>query len=539
MNSLRYRSRPSYVSVTVLGLVLIILLGGLDYVTGPQISFSVFYLLPISLVTWFTNQRGGMVSALISAIVWLIADLTSAAAYNHPFIPFWNAIVRLLVFVTIVYLESALRDLNHGLEQRVVDRTALLENEVGERKKVEEQLQRYAERLETLRKIDHAILMADSLDAVAQAAIQQVAELLHCDRVTFLLFDFDARQIVLFEAVGTEPEAEFSKRSIAMNELAELNEIMASLGQTPSKSKVDLLSHPHVPALLKALAAEQDGSVLVVPISVQSDLIGSLNLIARQPNLFSEEHVEIGQEAANQLGIAIKQARMVDQLRQHQESLQVLSQRLLDVQETERRGIARELHDEIGQALTGLRLMLEVAAQQNEGSVPAKLNQARLLVEDLMERVSQLSLNLRPALLDDLGLLPTLLWHMDRYTSQTGIEANLKQSGLEGQRFSPEVETAAYRIVQEALTNIARYAQVDQANVTLWVDQTKLGIQVEDKGQGFDPKAALAKGSSSGLLGMQERAILLNGTFTVESSPEQGTRLLAELPVNTRELNLK
>jgi hypothetical protein len=102
-----------------------------DYETGPEISFSIFYLLPISLVTWYTDLKGGIVSATMSAITWLIADLLNPTIYSHPLIPYWNAVVRLLVFLVIVYLGSALKDLNHDLEKRVKDRTALLEEEVG------------------------------------------------------------------------------------------------------------------------------------------------------------------------------------------------------------------------------------------------------------------------------------------------------------------------------------------------------------------------------------------------------------------------
>jgi signal transduction histidine kinase len=149
-----------------------------------------------------------------------------------------------------------------------------------------------------------------------------------------------------------------------------------------------------------------------------------------------------------------------------------------------------------------------------------------------MQRVSRLSLELRPAQLDDFGLLPALLWFLDRYSHQTSIQVILKHNGLEQQRFASELETAAYRIVQEALTNVARHARVDRAMVTLWFDQDILGIQVQDEGTGFDPELPLAKGSSSGLLGMKERALLLNGKLTIESSPGTGTRVLAEIPVN-------
>jgi len=219
-------------------------------------------------------------------------------------------------------------------------------------------------------------------------------------------------------------------------------------------------------------------------------------------------------------------------VREYADRLKFLSRRLMEVQEAERRNIARELHDEIGQILTGLKLTLEMGARLPSDEVGASLMQAQGLVNGLMARARKLSLDLRPAMLDDLGLLPTLLWHIEHYTAQTRVRVGFKNSGLEGRRFAPEVETAAYRIVQEALTNVARHAEVNEATVRVWTDQRTLTIEIEDAGKGFD-HAALAVGSeTSGLAGMRERAILLGGQLTVESRPLAGTRLTAELRIS-------
>jgi signal transduction histidine kinase len=130
-----------------------------------------------------------------------------------------------------------------------------------------------------------------------------------------------------------------------------------------------------------------------------------------------------------------------------------------------------------------------------------------------------------------LGLLPALLWHFDRYTAQTNMRVTFKHSGLQRRRFAPEVETAAYRIVQEALTNVVRHAGVSEVTVRLWADQDRLGVQIEDRGTGFDPEAALATSATTGLAGMRERAVLLGGQLMVESAPGAGTHLTAELPL--------
>ncbi|MBM4085365.1 MAG: sensor histidine kinase, partial [Planctomycetes bacterium] len=210
--------------------------------------------------------------------------------------------------------------------------------------------------------------------------------------------------------------------------------------------------------------------------------------------------------------------------------LQSLSRRLLDVREDEDRHIARELHDEIGQLITALKLTLGVFERQPVEQAKARVPEAQALVDDLMTRVRNLSLALRPGVLDDLGLLPALLWHFERYTARTEVRVDFKHTGLE-RRFAPQVETAAYRIVQEALTNVARHAKASEVTVRLSADAATLGIQVEDAGAGFDADAALASGFTSGLAGMRERAALLGGRFALDSAPGKGTRLVAELPV--------
>jgi signal transduction histidine kinase len=218
-------------------------------------------------------------------------------------------------------------------------------------------------------------------------------------------------------------------------------------------------------------------------------------------------------------------------VRAGRDRLRALSRRLVEVQETERRHIARELHDEVGQLLTGLKLILEMGMRLPSDAVKANLDEAEALVNEIMARVRKLSLDLRPTMLDDLGLLPALLWHIERYTTQTTVRVAFRHTGLEGRRFAPEVETAAYRIVQEALTNVARHAGVSEAAVRVWCDQDLLSIRVEDQGVGFVPEALLDAGVSTGLSGMHERMALLGGHLAIEAAPGAGVRLTAEIPL--------
>lgn len=223
--------------------------------------------------------------------------------------------------------------------------------------------------------------------------------------------------------------------------------------------------------------------------------------------------------------------RAEEELKVSRESLRTLATRLVESQENERRRIARELHDEFGQVLTGLKMELEAAAHSNSDAAQKTLADAQTQVAKLIAQTRALSLELRPAMLDDLGLLPALLSHIDRFSAQTRMQVDFKQSGLEDQRFSPSIETAAYRIVQEALTNAARHAKVKQVSVRILVNNGSVHLQVEDKGAGFDPDSALAAAASSGLVGMSERVLALGGKFSIESQPGIGTSVIAEIPL--------
>jgi signal transduction histidine kinase len=200
------------------------------------------------------------------------------------------------------------------------------------------------------------------------------------------------------------------------------------------------------------------------------------------------------------------------------------------VQEAERARIARDLHDEIGQMLTGLKLVLAIGTRSKPAMVLARLTEAQAIINDLTTRVREIALDLRPAMLDDLGLLPTLLWYIKRYTEQTHIQVIMKHTGLD-QRAAPEVEIAVYRLVQEGLTNVARHADVHEVAIWLWRTVDSFGVQIKDQGRGFIPKEVLAAHTSSGLAGMIERVRLLGGQLTIEAIPGHGTCLTAELPL--------
>jgi len=220
----------------------------------------------------------------------------------------------------------------------------------------------------------------------------------------------------------------------------------------------------------------------------------------------------------------------IDEFKRTQEALRDHSRRIVEVEEMERARIARELHDQIGQTLTGLKFLLGQAARGTSQTNGAVLDEAQHMLNEMMTRVRDLSLDLRPSMLDDLGILPTVVWHVKRYTGYTGIRVKLEHRGIK-KRFASETETAVYRIVQEAMTNIARHAGVSEAALRLVAGRKKLTITIEDAGAGFDSRAWLAEYKGRGLIGMRERALALGGELTIASDPGKGTRVTAILPV--------
>ncbi|MDX2033768.1 MAG: response regulator [Blastocatellia bacterium] len=222
----------------------------------------------------------------------------------------------------------------------------------------------------------------------------------------------------------------------------------------------------------------------------------------------------------------------VEELHAARERMRGLSRRLVEVQEAERRHLARELHDEVGQLLTGMKLRLELCKRLPQDEAAELLDESQAALNELMKRVRELSLDLRPAVLDDLGLLAALNWHVERFRAQTGVRVDFVHAGVAGARFAAAVEIAAFRIVQEALTNVARHAGVAVAAVRVDADRDRLLVEIVDHGHGFDPAAALEVHTSSGVAGMAERALLLGGKLEIRSERGSGAAIRAELPLS-------
>jgi len=215
--------------------------------------------------------------------------------------------------------------------------------------------------------------------------------------------------------------------------------------------------------------------------------------------------------------------------------LRGLPRQLVDIQEQERRRIARELHDDIGQGLTALKLALENSLREQKNFFDPRLQDALATANDLVQSIRRITFDLRPPMLDDLGLLSALVSFFERCRSQTGLDVNFRHNGLET-RLPQDIETAIFRISQEALTNVIRHSGVAQAKIAVWIANDMVVLRIEDNGCGFDPAGVRQSGCSNGLLGMQERASLLGGTVTIDTGLDIGTTITAEFPHFRREM---
>jgi signal transduction histidine kinase len=223
----------------------------------------------------------------------------------------------------------------------------------------------------------------------------------------------------------------------------------------------------------------------------------------------------------------------VRERRAAEEQIKRLLKQLVNVQEDERLRIARDIHDHLGQQMTGLRLNLELLRKQcaDDSELCSRVEQTQAVAQKLDEDVDFLAWELRPAALEDLGLAPALATFVNDWSKHFDISAELHTSGMDGVRLPPDVEINLYRILQEALNNIAKHAEAASVSVLLERKGNELMLIVEDDGRGFDPEKKVYEegGKGLGLVGMRERAQLAGGSAEIESTPGGGTTILVRV----------
>lgn len=274
---------------------------------------------------------------------------------------------------------------------------------------------------------------------------------------------------------------------------------------------------------------------LSVPLAARGRTLGVMNLAMADGREFTAEELSILGAIGNQIGVAIDNARLWEALVRKEEMRIQLLDKIIAAQEEERKRIARELHDETSQALTSLMVTLRLMEESRD---PEEMNrcarEVRQIAADTLTAVHDLARELRPSALDHLGLAPALERYAREYAERHRLELDFQVLGLDGMRLPARVETALYRVVQEALTNVARHAQARRVDVLLERRHDRVVAIVEDNGRGFDLGAGEGDGTGRqalGIFGMHERAALVGGTLTIESSPEGGTTVFVEVPL--------
>jgi PAS domain S-box-containing protein len=389
-----------------------------------------------------------------------------------------------------------------------------------------EDLGQRAAELVALDRIADGLASSLDLSATLPRLLGEIRRLLDAEAAGVMLLD-PAHEALIVAAADGEATEPLQGLRVSLE-----GTLTGQLLRTRQAILVDDVAHdPRVPDSFRVLTGGRIRSMILVPLVCKEHALGILGLVNKRAGPFLPQHLRTMSLVANTTAVAIENARLFEEAQRSRARLERISSRLVEAQEAERRAIARELHDEIGQALTGLKLILATGAGGPGILGEERRAEAQALVTDLLARVRDLSLDLRPAVLDDLGLLAAVLWHTERFTRQTGVKVRLQHMGVQGRRFPTAMEIAVFRVVQEALTNVARHAAVQEATVRLWADAEILGANVEDQGLGFNVEAILSAHRSTGLSAMGERTRLLGGRISVESQPGSGTRITMELPL--------
>jgi two-component system sensor histidine kinase UhpB len=286
--------------------------------------------------------------------------------------------------------------------------------------------------------------------------------------------------------------------------------------------------------MIQVIRDEGLKSFIAAPIRLGGELIGIMGLGADRVDGFEPEHGPIVEEVADSLAVAIQQAHLLDSVRRQGERLRDTMARLAEAEEAERRRVVRVLHDRVGQNLTALDLSLSLVRSQLDDhrlqGLCSRLDDSLSLVEQTNVRVRQLMADLRPSVLDDYGLLATLRWYAEQFSSRMGVEVAVRGEEEAAYGLPAHVENALFRIAQEALHNTAKHAQATEATVALTARQGAVQLTISDNGVGFEPAEVRNDRSSWGLLTMRERAESVGARCSIQTDPGQGTCVVVDVP---------
>ena len=276
-------------------------------------------------------------------------------------------------------------------------------------------------------------------------------------------------------------------------------------------------------------------SFIGTPIVLDGVLLGLLFVAADKPSAFSDDDQAFLNAVAEHLAVTLKNARLLAELQEKERVRGLLLNKVVTAQEEERRRIAYELHDQTGQLLTALLIQLQLLGRElSEPSLQERVERLRQLADDIAVNLHHIAWELRPPSLDELGLTAALERMVSDWSERFGIPCQMEVDGFDDGELPSDVAIGIYRIVQEALTNIAKHAKATRAKVVMRRQDGRLQVIVQDNGVGFDVASVLRHPDEMkrlGLVGMMERAAMLSGKLTVESKPKRGTKVFLEVPL--------
>lgn len=417
---------------------------------------------------------------------------------------------------------------------------AVFATDITERKRAEAERERYAAQLQELAHAAAGINSVASVDEVVRVATEKARTIVGArhaivgirQAITGLAADERAAQTV--QTISLSDNSASYRSFEVQPDGTGTYALVCERNQPLRMTQADLEAHPRRHPFGQPAGEDPPmGGWLAAPlIGRDRRNLGLIQLSGKHAGDFTAADEAILVQLAQMASVAIENARLFAQIEAARERLQSLSRQLVEAQEEERRRIARELHDEIGQALTALKFNLQSVRRTAGAALPA-LDESIDIAERVLQQVRDLSLDLRPSLLDDLGLSAALRWYLDRQAQRTGWKTRFTSDHLD-LRLPTHLETVCFRVTQEALTNVARHARATR----VWLDvRRRIGqllLTILDDGVGFDVDAALRHalgGRSFGVLGMQERVALAGGWLNIRSTPGGGTEIRVGLPI--------
>jgi PAS domain S-box-containing protein len=407
------------------------------------------------------------------------------------------------------------------------ERTRLFESQTRARAEAEAAL----ERLRSIESITDSALQRLGLDELLNELLARLRRALDTDDATVFLLSEDGQTLYPRAADGYELNP-----SVRVRVGCGVTGLIAAKGHPLIVDDYSTVDVSGIEGIAESDLRSKVRSVMGVPLRIGDKVGGVVVVSSGRPRRFTAEELRLMGLVADRVAPAIELGRLIERVRDGRVRQQVLARRLLTAQEEERRRLAVELHDELGQVLTAVKINLaSLERLSGEGPAPPHLRDAIASVDHAMQRVRDLALDLRPSVLDDLGLPAALRWYVDRFARVAHVEAHLSIDAVPP--LPPELETACFRVAQEALTNVARHAQAREVWLDLRLLAEGVELRVRDDGIGFDAGAARDRaigGASMGLLGMQERVSLVGGEFEVRSMRGEGAEVRARFAVGDK-----